>query len=105
MEELIKKIEMANWGKFTVNGDGIIVTNKGLTYDDRDEIIKYLKQLQKIKEYLELSLKDSDQNQRKYNEIAEHTHNSNDVYSAKIFEGMSEAYADLLEKFFKEKEL
>ena len=48
MEELIKKIEMANWGKFTVNGDGIVVPNKGLTYDDRDEIIKYLKQLDEV---------------------------------------------------------
>lgn len=95
MEELIKRLENTRNFVFYCRGNRAAI----------EDAIQYLKQLQKIKEYLELSLKDSDRNQRKYNEIAEHTHSYNDVYSAKIFEGMSEAYADLLEKFFKEKDL
>lgn len=90
MEELIKRLENTRNFVFYCQDNRVAI----------EDAIQYLKQLQKIKEYLELSLKDSDRNQRKYNEIAEHTHNYNDAYSAKIFEGMSEAYADLLEKFF-----
>ena len=92
MEELIKQLENTRNFVFYCPDDRAAI----------EDAMQYLKQLQEIKEYLKLSLKDSDRNQRKYNEIAEHTHNHNDVYSAKMFEGMSEAYADLLKKFFKE---
>lgn len=76
--------------------------------DDRDAIekaIECLKQLQEIKDYLELSVKDSDKFKQKYAEIAEHTHNFNDLYYSNLFEGMAEAYSDILERYFKEKDL
>lgn len=64
----------------------------------------YLNQLHEIKDYLELSVKDCDKYTKKYADIAEHTHNFNDLYESKIFEGMAEAYSDILERYFKEKE-
>ncbi len=62
----------------------------------------YLNRLNEIKSYLELSVKDSDRFKQKYDEIAEHTHNHSDVYKARIFEGMAEAYSDILDRYFKE---
>ena len=95
MEELIHALEM---GKPDYDGEDV-------NYDVStiEDAIYYLKQLQEIKSYLELSVKDSDKFTKKYAEMSEHTHNFNDLYKSKIFEGMAEAYSDILERYFKEK--
>ena len=94
IEELIHALEM---GKPDYDGEDVnydVATINGAIF--------YLKQLQEIRGYLELSLNDSDKFKQKYDEIAEHTPNYNDVYKAKVFEGMAEAYSDILERYFKE---
>jgi len=94
MEELIHALEQ---GKPDYDGEDV-------NYDVAtiNSAIFYLKQLQKIKGYLELAVKDSDKFKQQYAEIAEHTHNFNDLYKSKIFEGMAEAYSNILERYFKE---
>lgn len=92
LEELIDALET---GKPAYDGEDVnydVATISGAVF--------YLKQLQEIKGYLELSLNNSDKFKRKYDEIAEHTHNYNDVYKAKVFEGMAGAYSDILERYF-----
>ena len=92
--ELIHALEM---GKPDYDGEDV-------NYDVAtiDSAIFCLKKLQEIKGYLELSVKDSDKFKQKYAEKSEHTHNFNDLYKSKIFEGMAEAYSDILERYFKE---
>ena len=98
IEELIEKLGAikGNYNCFDVEEEPY--------YRACSEAISQLKQLQEIKSYLESSVKDSDKFKRKYDEMTEHTHNYNDVYKAKIFEGMAEAYSDIVERYFKEKE-
>jgi len=93
MEKLIHALEI---GKPDYDGEDV-------NYDVAtiNSAIFYLKQLQKIKGYLELAVKDSNKFKQQYTEIAEHTHNFNDLYKSKIFEGIAEAYSDILE-YFKE---
>lgn len=93
IEELIKQLEL---GKPAFDGEDV-------NYDISTIIsaIFYLKQLQEIKSYLESAVEDSDKFKQKYAEIAEHTHNFNDLYESKIFEGMAEAYSDILDRYFK----
>jgi len=96
IEELITQLEL---GKPAYDGEDV-------NYDVSTIVnaVLCLKKLQEIKDYLELSVKDSDKFTKKYADIAEHTHNYNDLYESKIFEGMAEAYSDILERYFKEKE-
>lgn len=92
MEELIKRLENTRNFVFYCPDDRAAI----------ETAIQYLNQLQEIKEYLELSLTKSDELHKKWDNQFNRSHDSDDLHHSSLFEGMSEAYADLLEKFFKE---